>query len=198
MVTDQTKEIWDAQAASFDEQPDHGLKDPSVRAAWSDLLLPLMPPVPASVVDLGCGTGSLAVLLAQAGYAVHGVDLSSRMLAVAKNKAEGAGVSVELREGDAADPPCSPSTYDVVLVRHVLWAMPDPSGALDRWVRLLKPGGRLVLVEGRWFTGAGISAEECRRLVLARRADATVSLLDDAALWGAPIKDERYVLVSRS
>jgi ubiquinone/menaquinone biosynthesis C-methylase UbiE len=198
VVTDQTKEIWDAQAASFDEQPDHGLKDPSVRAAWSDLLLPLMPPAPASVVDLGCGTGSLAVLLAQAGYVVHGVDLSSRMLAVARKKAEDAGVSVELREGDAADPPCSPSAYDVVLVRHVLWAMPDPSAALDRWVRLLKPGGRLVLVEGRWFTGAGISAEKCRRLVLARRADATVSLLDDPALWGTQIDDERYVLVSRN
>lgn len=197
-MTERAKEIWDAEASTFDEQPDHGLRDPSVRAAWSDLLLPLMPPAPASVVDLGCGTGSLAVLLAQAGYAVRGVDLSGRMLAVAKEKAEEAGVTVELREGDVADPPCSPGAYDVVLARHVLWALPDPSAALGEWVRLLRPGGRLVLIEGRWFTGAGISAEECRRLVLARREDATVSRLDDPALWGAPIEDERYVLVSRS
>jgi len=192
------KEIWDAEAASFDEQPDHGLRDPSVRTAWSDLLLPLMPTAPASVADLGCGTGSLAVLLAQAGYAVDGVDLSSRMLAVAKEKAEAAGVSVGLREGDAADPPCAPGAYDVVLARHVLWAMPEPAAALGKWVSLLKPGGRLVLVEGRWFTGAGISADECERLVRARRKDATVTLLEDPALWGAPIEDERYVLVSRS
>ncbi|RSM39163.1 class I SAM-dependent methyltransferase [Amycolatopsis balhimycina DSM 5908] len=193
-----TQDDWDAQAATFDDQPDHGLRDLGVRAAWADLLLPLLPPAPAAVADLGCGTGSLAVLLAEAGYAVCGVDLSPRMLDVAGKKAEAAGVSVELRRGDAADPPCSPGTYDVVLVRHVLWVMSDPSAAVDTWVRLLKPGGRLVLVEGRWFTGAGISAEECERLVRARREEASVTRLDDPALWGAPIEDERYVLVSRS
>ncbi len=66
-----TRDYWDGQAAIFDQQPDHGLLDPAVRAAWAQLLLPLMPPAPASVVDLGCGTGSLAVLLAQAGYQVR-------------------------------------------------------------------------------------------------------------------------------
>ncbi|WP_410607177.1 class I SAM-dependent methyltransferase [Amycolatopsis sp. lyj-109] len=190
--------IWDAEAASFDDQTDHGLRDPAVRGAWSDLLLPLMPPPAAAVVDLGCGTGSLAVLLAQAGHVVHGVDLSRGMLAVAGEKADAAGVAVDFREGDAADPPCPPGSYDVVLARHVLWAMPDPVAALGAWERLLKPDGRLVLVEGRWFTGAGIAAEECERLVLANRNAATVTRLDDPALWGGPIEDERYVLLSRS
>ncbi|GHG18543.1 MULTISPECIES: class I SAM-dependent methyltransferase [Amycolatopsis] len=185
--------IWDAEAATFDDQPDHGLRDPAVRAAWSDLLLPRMPPAPAAVVDLGCGTGSLSLLLAQAGHAVCGVDLSPRMLAVAAGKT----AEVDFRVGDAADPPCPPHSYDVVLARHVLWAMPDAAAALGAWVRLLKPGGRLVLVEGRWFTGAGITAAECERLVLARREEATVTRLDDPALWGGPIEDERYVLVSR-
>ncbi|EOD65707.1 class I SAM-dependent methyltransferase [Amycolatopsis vancoresmycina] len=190
-------DIWDAEAASFDEQPDHGLKDPAVRAAWADLLLPLLPPAPAAVVDLGCGTGSLAILAAQAGHLVHGVDLSRGMLAVAAEKAVAAGVEVDFRAGDAADPPCAPGAYDVVLVRHVLWALPDPAAALGAWVRLLKPGGRLVLVEGRWFTGAGIAAAECERLVLLHRNETVVTRLDDPALWGAPIEDERYVLVSR-
>ena len=54
---------WDNQAATFDEQPDHGLRDPHVRAAWEQLLLPRLPPAPAMVADLGCGTGSLSVLL---------------------------------------------------------------------------------------------------------------------------------------
>ncbi|MBE1499253.1 SAM-dependent methyltransferase [Amycolatopsis lexingtonensis] len=191
-------DIWDAEADTFDEQPDHGLRDPAVRAAWADLLLPVLPPAPADVVDLGCGTGSLAVLLAQAGHAVLGVDRSRRMLEVARRKTLTARVSVDFRAGDAADPPCAPGAYDVVLVRHVLWAMPDPSAALEAWVRLLKPDGRLVLVEGRWSTGAGITAAECERLVLAHRETATVIRLDDPALWGGPIEDERYLLVSRS
>jgi len=37
--------------------------------------------------------------------------------------------------------------------RHVLWAMPDPAGALEHWIALLRPGGRSLLVEGRWSTG---------------------------------------------
>ncbi|SER26783.1 class I SAM-dependent methyltransferase [Actinokineospora terrae] len=187
------QEFWDRQAATFDEAADHGLRDPSVRAAWAELLLPLLPPAPASVVDLGCGTGTLSVLLADAGHQVRGLDLSPGMLAVAAAKAKG---RVEFTRGDAAEPPYDPASCDVVLVRHVLWALPDPGAALDRWVRLLRPGGRLVLVEGRWFTGAGLTASECRALVLGRRQEATVRGLDDLALWGHPIEDERYVLVS--
>ncbi|MGB3443448.1 MAG: class I SAM-dependent methyltransferase [Actinophytocola sp.] len=195
-MSEQTREFWDAQADTFDEQPDHGLRDPDVRAAWADVLLPLMPTAPASVVDLGCGTGSLAVLLARAGHVVRGLDLSARMIDAAGRKALAAGVPAEFRQGDAAVPPYPPASCDVVLARHVLWALPDPGAALDRWVELLRPGGRLVLIEGRWFTGAGLTAADCQALVLGRRQEAIVRRLDDAALWGSRIEDERYLLIS--
>jgi hypothetical protein len=73
----------------------------------------------------------------------------------------------------------------------------DPSAALGRWVRLLRPGGRLVLVEGRWGTGGGLTADECRGLVLRHRSSAEVRPLSDSpALWGGPVDDERYLLSS--
>jgi ubiquinone/menaquinone biosynthesis C-methylase UbiE len=149
------------------------------------------------VIDLGCGTGSLAVLLAQVGHQVSGMDLSDQMLALAEQKAAAAGVRVDLQQGDVSTPPYPPSSCDVVLTRHVLWALPDPAAALGRWAQLLRPGGRLVLIEGKWFTGAGLSAVDCQSLVLRHRQEATVRRLDDPELWGAPIRDERYVLVSR-
>ncbi|VVJ23923.1 Uncharacterised protein [Amycolatopsis camponoti] len=189
-----TSNPWDTEAATFDDQPDHGLRDPVVRAAWKELLLPLIPAAPAKIIDLGCGTGSLSLLLAEAGHDVCGIDLSARMLDIARTKA--AGIDVDFRQGDAADPPTT-QTYDVVLVRHVLWALPDPDAALGKWVGLLNPGGRLVLVEGRWFTGAGLTRDECRTLVAAHRRETDVSLLDDPALWGKEIGDERYLLLSR-
>jgi SAM-dependent methyltransferase len=188
---------WDAHAATFDDEADHGLRDPSVRAAWTELLLPLMPDPPATIVDLGCGTGSLSLLLAAAGHRVHGLDASGAMLAVARAKSAAAGVPVRLVEGDAGDPPIATGSADVVLCRHVLWALEDRAAVVQRWVRLLRPGGRLLLVEGRWATGAGLSAAECRDLVVPLGRSATIRQLGaDSALWGRDVDDERYLLVS--
>jgi SAM-dependent methyltransferase len=185
---------WDAAAATFDDEPDHGLSDPTVRAAWTELLRPLLPPAPADVRDLGCGTGSLSVLLAGAGHRVTGLDASEPMLAVARAKAEG---RADFVRGDAAAPPFPAASADVVLCRHVLWALDDAAEALGRWVRLLRPAGRLVLIEGRWGTGAGLSAADCRDLVLQHRENAEVQqLAGRTALWGGPVDDERYLLVS--
>ena len=192
------RDYWDGQAAVFDDEPDHGLRDPEVRRAWRMLLAQNLPPAPARIADLGCGTGTLSILLAEQGHLVRGVDLSREMVARARLKAaQNAGLEASFSHGDVADPPLEPGGFDVVLSRHVLWAMPDPSAALERWISLLTPDGRLVLVEGYWSTGAGLTARRCESLVLEHRQDAVVRSLDDAVYWGGPIDDERYILVSR-
>lgn len=188
---------WDGQAATFDDQPDHGLTDPLVRDAWRRLLRAHLPAAPAAVADLGCGTGSLAVLLAAAGYTVTGLDLAPAMIRAARAKARAADVSARFVLSDAAAPTLPPRSFDVVLARHVLWAMPEPGDALAAWLRLLLPDGVLVLIEGHWSTGAGLTAAEASRHVLRYRADAAITVLDDPDLWGRPVSDERYLLVSR-
>jgi ubiquinone/menaquinone biosynthesis C-methylase UbiE len=187
---------WDSQAATFDDQPDHGLRDPEVRDAWRRLLLAHLPPAPAAVADLGCGTGSLAVLLAAAGYSVTGLDSAPEMVRAARAKAAAAGVGARFVTADAAAPALPAGSFNVVLSRHVLWAMPDADSALAAWLRLLQPGGVLVLIEGRWHTGAGLTAAEASRAVLRQRAEVCVTALDDPLLWGGPVSDERYLLVS--
>jgi len=194
-----TKETgyWDSQAATFDHEPDHGLLDPRVRQAWQRLLLAELPAAPAAVADLGCGTGTLSVLLAAEGYAVTGLDFAPQMIRAARAKARAASVSARFELSDAAAPTLPAASFDVVLARHVLWAMPDTDDTLEAWLRLLLPGGLLLLVEGRWSTGAGLTAQEAGRAVLRHRSDATITVLSDPALWGAPVTDERYLLVSR-
>jgi ubiquinone/menaquinone biosynthesis C-methylase UbiE len=196
-MTDDAAGVWDAQAAEFDEAPDHGLRDAVVRRAWEQLLLSLMPSARASIADLGCGTGSLAVLLAGAGHSVVGVDIAPRMIEAARAKASAARVDAEFLVADAAAPGLARRSVDVVLARHVLWAMPDVDAALAEWIAVLRPDGRLVLVEGRWHTGAGLPASEVKEAVRRHRREAAVTPLDDADLWGGPITDERYLLVSR-
>jgi ubiquinone/menaquinone biosynthesis C-methylase UbiE len=196
-VTEVARAYWDNEAAAFDDEPDHGLRDPAVRRAWADLLLPLLAPA-SRVADLGCGTGSLSVLLAEAGHRVDGVDLSQQMVDAATAKAAAAGVVATFVQGDASQPPLDGGSCDVVLARHVLWALPEPVVALRRWCALLRPAGTLVLVEGSWSTGAGLTARDCESLVREVRSDAEVRRLIDPSLWGREIDDERYLLVSRA
>ena len=127
----QVRDEWDRRAPVYDDEPDHGLRDASVRAAWRELLLENLPPAPAAVADLGCGSGSLAVLLAEEGYAVSAHDVSERMLAVAGAKADRAGVDARFVRGDASSPALAEGAFDAVLCRHVLWALPCPRGVAE-------------------------------------------------------------------
>lgn len=195
MISGQTPALWDAQADTFDDEADHGLREPATREAWRDLLAGVLPEQ-ARIADLGCGTGSLSVLLAGAGHQVHGLDFSPAMVARARTKAAEHGVEAIFEVGDASAPTLPRQAYDVVLSRHVLWAMKDPVEAIARWCDLLAPGGMLVLVEGFWSTGAGLRADEASWAVKVHRMRARVTPLTDPALWGKEIADERYLLVS--
>jgi ubiquinone/menaquinone biosynthesis C-methylase UbiE len=216
-VLDRVADFWDAQAKSFDDEPDHGLTNPDVRDAWMARLRSWLPAPPAEVADLGCGTGTLSVLLADDGFTVRGVDLSAQMIQAARAKAAAGGADVAFQQGDAADPPIAAASVDVVLVRHLLWTLPDPHRALVVWTRLLRPGGTLVLIEGRWDQPDGAADERDPELevafpwlggVDAATLTAAVTPLVEAfavhelsgqpQLWGRPVHDERFALVART
>ncbi|MFF4834265.1 class I SAM-dependent methyltransferase [Streptomyces sp. NPDC001315] len=188
---------WDAEAAAFDDEPDHGLRDPEVRSAWARRLRAWLPERAGDLLDLGCGTGSLSLLAAEQGHHVTGVDRSPVMVALAREKL--AGRDAAFLVGDAAAPPVGEQRFDTVLVRHVLWALPDPGRALRHWRDLLRPGGRLVLVEGVWGTlsPVGIPADRLTALVTPLAEEVRLERLsDEALLWGKDVADERYAVVA--
>jgi SAM-dependent methyltransferase len=205
--------FWDAAAGSFDLEADHGLRDPAVRAAWAARLRSWIPSPSKNVLDLGCGTGSLSLLLAEQGHRPVGVDLSPLMVEQARRKLSEAGFAFTVMTGDAGDPPAEAgSAFDAILVRHLLWTLPDPVGALRRWTGLLRPGGRLVLVEGVWQIStdghayvpegeslpwhAGVPAERLVASVRPLAGEVRVEPLPDPQLWGGPIHDERYAVIA--
>lgn len=195
MSTDDAAREWDAEAPAYDDEADHGLRDPRTREAWGRVILPQLPEPPSRIAEMGAGTGSLTLLMAEAGHAVDGIDVSPAMLERARTKTAGFP-GVRLVEGDASAPPLAPGEYDALVCRHVLWALPDPAAALARWFDLLRPGGRLVLVEGFWGTGAGLRAAEVEEWIARLGPRSTVQHLGDPALWGRQIADERYLLTA--
>lgn len=185
---------WDEQAATFDAEPDHGLSAGDTREAWRTCLSRWLPPLPCTVADLGCGTGSLTLLAAELGHRAIGVDFAEAMVERARAKAELANVHVRYLRGDASRPPLLPGIADVILLRHVLWALPDPVGAVARWADLMTAGGSFVLIEGRWSTGSGLRWGEVTALLETHCDDVTVEELTDPVLWGGDIDDQRYVV----
>ena len=194
---DDTRQYWDNAAATFDQEPDHGLRDPAVRTAWTARLTQWLPAPPATILDIGCGTGSISGVLAALGHTVTGIDLAPAMIAQAQAKAQAAGQQITFQVMEASNPQFAPHHFDAIVCRHLLWALPEPAVVLQRWTELLKPGGRLVLIEGYWHTGGGLHAQQIVEALPASLQGVVVhNLSDQTALWGKPVSDERYAVVA--
>jgi len=154
-VKQQVAAHWDRRAAQFDEDFGHSIRTPAERAAWDRIFgLVLLSRGPLDAIDLGCGTGFLSLELAARGHRVTGVDFAPAMLARAERKAAERSLSVRFEQADAEQLPFAPASFDLAISRHVLWTLPHPEAAIDEWVRVLRPGGRLVVVDGAVLDGS--------------------------------------------
>jgi ubiquinone/menaquinone biosynthesis C-methylase UbiE len=148
-VTEIIRHHWDRFAPTFDDQDAHGLVSDDQRRAWL-ALLSRFSGRSDQVLDVGCGTGFLTLRFAELGHAVTGIDLSPKMIDRARSKAERAGFKIDFRVGDARALDCDDEVYDIVIARHVVWNLPDPERGVAEWLRVLRPRGRLIVIEGKW------------------------------------------------
>jgi ubiquinone/menaquinone biosynthesis C-methylase UbiE len=142
--------FWSSRAPEYDANAGHGLHTAEEHQVWLQTLRDLLPPAPADVLDLGCGTGFLAFLLAEIGHRVTGYDLADGMLAQARAKTVGLTSPPRFETGDAVAPPVEDASVAAIASRHVLWTLVDPPRAFANWWRALRPGGRVVAINGLW------------------------------------------------
>jgi SAM-dependent methyltransferase len=108
------------------------------------------------------------------------------MLAQARAKAERRGARIRFVMGDAERTLEAPGSYDVIVTRHLVWTLVDPRAAFREWLALLKPGGKLLVVDGDFVTDT-----------LARRVIRTLERLLASSRPTDPVRQAHERILSR-
>jgi ubiquinone/menaquinone biosynthesis C-methylase UbiE len=144
--------FWSIVAPFYNSDPSNV---PSLESreyqAWIGAIERLLPAPPADVLDIGTGTGFVALIASHLGHRVIGLDLSTAMLGEARMQADRLGLKTSFQNGDAVEPPLEEASLDAIVCRHLLWTLRQPEVALANWLRLLRPKGRVVVIDGFWF-----------------------------------------------
>jgi ubiquinone/menaquinone biosynthesis C-methylase UbiE len=107
-------------------------------------------PPRAEVLEVAPGPGYLAVALARLGpYRVTGLDISHSFVRMARAHAGQAGVAVDFRHGNAAEMPFADESFDFVVCRAAFKNFTDPVGAITETYRVLRAGGRALVIDMR-------------------------------------------------
>jgi ubiquinone/menaquinone biosynthesis C-methylase UbiE len=142
---------WCESANGYNRSVQQVIHSQDAKNAWKDLFTEMLGKKSISILDVGTGPGIIALLLAEQGHNVTGVDQSEEMLANARRNAQACNLAVRFKQGDAEKLPFQDGSFDAVVNRHVLWTVTDPEKAIFEWWRILKPGGRIVVIDGNWY-----------------------------------------------
>ncbi|MCB1063803.1 MAG: metalloregulator ArsR/SmtB family transcription factor [Verrucomicrobiae bacterium] len=140
--TDKARAYFDQLAGKFGRTYCPGRSWKSL----SETLLKLLPPL--VIADLGAGEGTFSQLLAQRAELVIAVDNSEKMVEFGASVAKENGfTNLEYRLGDIEDPPIDPGTIDLAFFSQALHHAQKPRRAIERAFTILKPGGRIVILD---------------------------------------------------
>lgn len=154
------------------------------------------------LLDVGCGFGLETLRLAPrtgAGGSATGLDSSAAFIAEARRRAEAAGIAADFRVGDAEALPFGEAVFDAVRAERLLIYLTDVRRAVREMLRVLKPGGRLALIEPDFSTTTvNLPDRAALRRALAHEVDTAVvsgwlpgpllGMLDDLGAEGVAVE----------
>lgn len=148
-IKDDIRAYWTIRAETYDASPGHGIARQTEMEAWSRLIRHhLGDGAGRQALDLACGTGVMTMMMHGLGFRVTGLDFTEAMMARARRKSDDAGAAIEFLTRDAEETMEPDDIYDVIIARHLVWTLTDPQKAFSEWLRILKPGGRLLIIDG--------------------------------------------------
>ena len=116
---------------------------------WTEILTSLVPrDGNLNILDVGTGPGVFATLLSLAGHNVTGIDISEEMIKEARENAARCGANPTFTIMDSQNITFEAESFDMIVSRNVMWIMEEPEKTYANWLRILKPGGRVVVFDG--------------------------------------------------
>lgn len=146
------------------------------------------------ILDLGTGTGVLAIQFARQGASVHGIDISAEQIAMARETARDERLPAEFSVHPAESLPWSEPIFDIVTANQC-WLYFDREKAINELRRVLKPGGLLVTSHFCWLPRQDAIARASEQLVLEFNPDWSGAdwqgVIPPCPKWAAPLFDVR-------
>jgi ArsR family transcriptional regulator len=154
-------EYFRRNAAKWDEMRSLYVDEAEIEGA----LLDLLPEGEVrDLIDIGTGTGRMIEVFAPRVRRATGVDLSREMLLIARSKLERAGLrNCRVQQGDMYQLPVPNESFDAAIIHQVLHFAENPAEAIAEAARVLRPGGRLVVVDFARHEQAFLGAEHAHR-----------------------------------
>lgn len=143
-LTDLVTEYWNSRAKDFSNFRKDEYHSVQFDKWKKELQIKLGSTNGAKILDVGCGSGFLSAILAEMGFEVTGVDLSEEMIAQAKAFVASEGKHVDFRQMNAVKLDFATSSFDFVLSRNLTWTLPNLKQAYQEWLRVLRPGGKII------------------------------------------------------
>ena len=143
-----TGERWDYSADGYSDIIQREFLE--VGDAWEKLLADQAPETGKKALDIGTGPGFFAMVLAMNGFDAVGIDCSEQMIDRARKNAQARGLAVRFQVMDSHELTFADGTFDYIVARNATWLLYDPEKAFADWLRVLRPGGRLMYLDANW------------------------------------------------
>lgn len=148
------QKYWDMRSETYSIQNREELM--TEQDKWIDKILPRLPQKKnMRILDIGCGPGFFSIMMAQHGYQVTGIDYSEQMLMHARENAKDIipdiADSITFRQMDAQNLEFEDNSFDTILSRNLTWDLEHPVKAYQEWLRVLRPGGKILNFDGNHY-----------------------------------------------
>mgnify|MGYP001661320926 CR=1 FL=1 len=142
---------WTQRASGYSESVMETVEDGRYRH-WLGIIERHLPEGGSlRILDVGCGPGFFPVILGREGHSVTAVDYTEAMLEQARENCARHGVDAEFHRMDAQHLDFEDDSFDVVISRNLVWDLESPRGAYREWLRVVRPGGKLMVFDGNHY-----------------------------------------------